>query len=180
VCGSCGKPVAARHNRRGAQLIGYGCINRDCGEKVHRAMKYVDAFVEGWVVEKLADPRVRQAMAPDISPHLVQELERLERKRDRLFEQLADADDAFMENMRRITVPALEARIGEIRASLSSRLAVRAVNGLFGVSLDEFRRLPLPRRRAVVRATARVTILRSGRRGPVFDPGSVRIEASWV
>jgi DNA invertase Pin-like site-specific DNA recombinase len=182
VCGSCSHTIVARHNRRGVQLLGYGCINPGCGAKVHRAMKFVDAHVQGWVVEALSDPRVREAMAPDVDPHLVQELERLERRRDALFEQLADADpdDGFMERVQRITVPRIEARIGVIRASWSSRLAVRAVDGLFGVSFEEFLGLPLLRRRAVVRALVRVTICRSGRRGPVFDPGSVRLEPVWV
>ncbi len=185
VCGSCGKPVAARHNRRGAQLLGYGCVNPQCGAKVHRAMKFVDAYVEGAVIKLLADPRVRAAMSPQVAPHLVDELKRLEDRRGRKVDELAEVeafgdDDPLRVGVLRAAVGKIDARIGEIRAQLSVSLRVRVLDGLFGVSLPAFQGLPLRRRRGVVQALVRVTILRSGRRGPVFDPRSVRLEPAWL
>jgi DNA invertase Pin-like site-specific DNA recombinase len=179
LCGTCGATLAARHNVRGKTLLGYGCIAAGCPKKVHRAMHHLDPYVSGYVVQILNDPRLRQAMMPEVSPHLVAELEQIETRKRSLFAALADADVEFMDQFRRITLPTMDARIAEIQAALSSVLAVKAVDGMFGITRKEFAVLPLSRRRAVVRAVVRVTVLPSGRRGPLFDPSAVRLEPAY-
>lgn len=184
-CGTCGQPLAARHNARSTDLMGYGCINTDCPAKVYRNLRHLDAYVEGAVVAMLSDPRVRAAMSPNVPPHLSEELGRLERRRGQKVEELSDweafgDDDPLKADVLRSAVRKLEARIVEIRAELSRALRVRAVDGLFGVSAEVFAGLPLRRRRAVVQALVRVTVLPSGRRGPRFDPDAVRLEPAWL
>lgn len=184
-CGTCSRPLAPRHNARSTTLIGYGCINPTCDRKVHRSMRHLDLYVEGAVVQLLADPRVRAAMSPNVPPHLSDELDRLDRRRAQKVEELSDLeafgdDDPLRVDVLRSAVRKLEARTAEIRALLSTALRSRAVDGLFGVSVEEFRRLSLRRRRAVVQALVRVTVLPSGRRGPRFDPAAVRLEPAWL
>jgi site-specific DNA recombinase len=180
VCGSCGHTVAARHNTRGRQLIGYGCINPACDRKVHRHMEKVDRFVTGAVVALLADPKIRQRLAPRGDEGLGQELERLEARRRRLVAAqanlLATSDDDVDMVAFRAAVEQVDGQVAAVRDRLGESVASRALDGLFGIGLGEFVGLPLPRRRAAVRVLVRVTILPSGRRGPVFDPSSIRLE----
>lgn len=184
TCARCDHTVPLGEKVRGEPLLGYGCINPSCGKKVHRALQHLDPYVEGAVVALLADPRVRAAMAPDVPPHLSAELERLERRRREKVDELADVeafeDDPLMRDVTRAAVRKIEARIGEIRAVLSQALRSRAVDGLFGVDAEGFARLPLRRRRAVVQALVRITVFPSSRRGPVFDPSSVRLEPAYL
>ncbi len=180
LCSTCGKAIVVRHNARSQSLLGYGCVNPQCPRKVHRAVHYLDPYVEGAVIALLADPRVRQAMSPQIEPHLAEELDRLERRRERKIAEFADDDSDFAAEVLRIAVGKIDRRIAELRAVLSANLQVRAVDGLFGVSVEEFRSLPLSRRRAVVAALLRVTVLPSTRRGPVFDAAAVKLEPAYV
>lgn len=179
-CGTCDHPLAARHNARSDTLIGYGCIHPGCSKKVHRSMRHLDTYIEAATVALLADPRVRQAMSPNVPPHLSEELQRLDERRLRKLAEFADDDSPLAADVLRVTVGKIDARIGEIRAQLSRSLQVRAVDGLFGVTLDEFRGLPLRRRRAVVQALLVVTVLPSTRRGPVFDPSAIRLEPAYL
>lgn len=165
---------------KGDPLLGYGCINPDCVKKVHRAMHHLDPYVEGAVVALLADERVRAAMTPNVPPHLAKELERLEQSRTAKLEAFADDDSPLAADVLRVSVGKIDARISVIRAQLSQALRSRAVDGLFGVSVEEFGGLSLRKRRAAVRALLRVTVFASGRRGPVFDPSSVRLEPAYL
>ncbi len=179
-CGSCDETLVARHNRRGPQLMGYGCINKACRRKVHRAIRHVDPYVEGLVVTLLGDPRIRERLVPATQPHLTEELGRLEaRRRQRIarFAELAatsDDDDPEAEGLR-AAVAVIDERMVAIRAELGASAAARTLDGLFGVSLEEFQGLPLARRRAVVRVLVRVRVLSTGRRGPKFDPSGVEL-----
>jgi site-specific DNA recombinase len=178
VCGSCGWAVAVRHNSRRSDLIGYGCINPDCDRKVHRHMGKVDLYVRGAVVALLADPKIRQRLAPRADAGLGVELERLEARRRRLVARQADLlatsdDDVVDMEAFRGAVAQVDEQIAGVRSRLGESVASRTLQGLFGIGGDEFAGLPLARQRGAVRVLLRVTILPTGRRGPVFDPSSI-------
>ncbi len=179
LCGTCGRPLAIRHNRRGEQLLGYGCIHAECETKVHRAARYLDAYVTGHIVRLLSDDlRWRERMAPQVAGHLVDELERLEERRERKIAEFADDDSPLAADVLRVTVGRIDARLAEVRSELERVSVNRTLDGLFGISRDAFAALALSRRRAAVRALVRVTV-HPGRRGPGFDHSSVDVVPLW-
>jgi site-specific DNA recombinase len=174
LCGTCLQPVAIRHNTRSETLRGYGCINPDCARKVHRSVTHLDPYVEGHVLRRLQDPKIRErATAPDAKP-LLDELARLERRREDKLLQFAD-DDALTADVLRVTIRRIDEQIAEARGRLAASQATHALDGLWGTTREEWARLPLARQRTAVQALVRVTILPSGRRGPGFDPDTVLI-----
>ncbi len=179
VCGSCGRTLMARPSARGRGLFGYGCVNRACPGRVYRSVRHLDVFVETATVGMLGDPRVRAALAPKASGHLAEELQRLEDRRGRKIAEFADDDSPLAADVLRVSVGKIDARIGEIRAELSKASASHVLDGLFGISGEEFGRLPLSRRRAAVRTLLRVVVGKS-RRGPGCDASSVTLTPAWL
>jgi DNA invertase Pin-like site-specific DNA recombinase len=179
VCGSCGKPLMARPNSRSRGLFGYGCVNQECPRKVYRSIRHLDTFVEAAVVGMLADPRVRAAMTPKTSAHLVEELQRLEERRGRKIAEFADDDSPLAADVLRVAVGKIDARLIAVRAELSIASASHVLDGLYGISADEFAGLTLSRRRAAVRALLRIVVGPS-RKGPGFDASSVRLSPAWL
>jgi site-specific DNA recombinase len=174
LCGTCLQPVAIRHNTRSETLRGYGCINPACRKKVHRSVAHLDPYVEGHVLRRLQDPKIRErATAPDAKP-LLDELARLERRREDKLLQFADDDD-LMADVLRVSIRRIDEQIVEARGRLAASQATHALDGLWGITREEWARLPLARQRTAVQALVRVTILPSGRRGPGFDPDTVLI-----
>jgi DNA invertase Pin-like site-specific DNA recombinase len=179
VCAGCEHVVPLPPKVQGEPSLGYGCINKACTAKVHRSLPHLDAYVEGAVVTLLADPRVRQALLPKVSGYLAEELQRMEERRVRKIAEFADDDSPLAADVLRVTVGKIDARIGEIRAELSRASASHVLDGLFGVSVEEFAGLPLSRRRAAARALLRVTVGKS-RKGPGFETSSVRLSPAWL
>ncbi|ROO51427.1 DNA invertase Pin-like site-specific DNA recombinase [Micromonospora sp. Llam0] len=179
LCGTCDQPVAIRHNTRSPHLLAYGCINPACGKKAHRAARYLDPYVQGAVVELLADDRIRDRLATPVTRDLLGELRRLEARKEAVLESAAaaaaesDVDAQTEADLLRVTVRKLNSRIAELRADVARARTPHALDGLWGINYDDFTALPLHRRRAAVTTAMRVTLLPSGRRGPGFDPSTV-------
>ncbi len=178
-CARCDHTVPLPPRVQAPPTLGYGCINSDCRRKVHRSQPHLDAFVEEAVVQLLADPRVRRALVPQTSGHLAEELQRLEERRARKIAEFADDDSPLAADVLRVTVGKIDARLVEVRAELSKASASHVLDGLFGITAEEFAALPLSRRRAAVRALLRITVGVS-RKGPGFDAASVRLEPAWL
>lgn len=175
LCDTCKQPVVIRHNTRSQSLLGYGCVNAGCEKKVHRSITYVDPYVEGQVVRRLQDPKIRErAAVPDAKP-LLAELARLERRREQKLIEFAD-DDEFGADVLRVTLRRIDDQIAEVRGRIAASQASHVLDGLWGITLEEWDDLPLARKRTAVQALVRVTILPSGRRGPGFDPETVLVE----
>jgi site-specific DNA recombinase len=180
VCGSCESTVVVRHNTRGRSLLGYGCINPQCKRKVHRSIAHLDPFVDGAMVALLGDERVRQRMATPVSRDLTAELRQVESQKDALLTQAAEpalsvADAQTQAEILRVTVRGLNERIEKLRTEVASQQIPNVLDGLWDVDLGRWRALPLARRRAAITASMRVVILPS-RKGPGFDPSTVRLE----
>lgn len=168
TCGACG---ARLYVGTGSRSKVYRC--NECF-KVSRSLAFVDERVEAVVLELLERDEVKAAQArrgnrraPSVP---ARELEALrERRRGILREFATTLGDVDLREM----LTAIDARITEVEA--------RAGAGLAGVRLPravEYPALPLARRRAVVAALARVTVLPVGR-GAWRDPESIRIEPSF-
>lgn len=179
LCGPCGESLAIRHTTRSESLRGYGCINPACVRKVHRNVRHLDAYVEGHVVEMLADTRLRARMQPAAPAGQVVKLATLEERRDGLLAAFAEDDEVGAEVIRG-TIGPLNRRIEALRVEVASARTAHALDDFWGVDLAGWRRVGaapggLARQRAVVAALLRVTVHPSGRRGPGFDPSSVEV-----
>jgi site-specific DNA recombinase len=175
-CGTCDHPLAIRHNTRPG-LTGYGCINPDCGLKVHRAIHHLDPYVEGATIELLNNPKVEARMRPvtvDISAQ-VTELDKVSRRREQAMVEFAD-DEEMGPDVLRFTVRRFDQQIAELRAQIAAAQRPTILDGLWGITEEGWGKLSLHRKRAAITALLRVTVLASTRRGPGFDPDSVRLE----
>lgn len=176
LCGPCRSTVVVRQAGGSETQRGYSCINRACKHKVHRAVYYVDPYVGGAVVERLSDPRIQErATAPDARP-LIDELARLERRREQKLVEFADDDDPLARDVLRVTIPRIDQQITRVRGQLAASQSSHVLDGLWGIDLAGWEALPLTRQRAAVQALVRVTILPKGHRRPGFDPTTVLVE----
>lgn len=174
-CSTCGAGLAVRQGGGPGTVRAYTCINSPCEKKVHRSVTYVDAYVEGQVLRKLQDPEIRErATAPDAKP-LLDELARLERRREQKLIEFADDDDPLAGDVLRVSIRRIDEQLAEVRGQIAAGQASHALDGLWGISRDEWAALPLARRRSAVQALVRVTVLPS-KKGPGFDPETVLVE----
>lgn len=177
-CGNCGQGLAIRHNTRSRSLLGYGCINPQCKTKVHRSVEHLDAYVDGAMVELLADDRIRRRLATPVSRELTVELRQVEAHKKAVLERVGESTDLDPEtaaDILAVTVAGLNKRIAALREQIQAARAPHALDGLWGLGVDGWHRLPLSRRRAAISVAMRVVVLPSGRRGPGFDPASVEL-----
>ncbi len=180
LCGSCGRGLAIRHTTRDESLRGYGCINADCPGRVHRNVRHLDAYVEGHVLEMLADERVRQQLGASAAPGMSAKLSALEARREMLLASFAEDDEVGAEVIRG-TIGPLVRRIEALRVEVARAQVSHVLDGFWGVDEAGWRRLGtqasgLSRQRAVVAALVSVTVHPSGRRGPGFDPDTVSVQ----
>jgi hypothetical protein len=135
-------------------------------------MRYVDEYVIGNVLERLADPELWARI--DATPSdegAGAELVALEARKRMANDQFADSDTmtpAALEGILR----RLDERIAAVQARIASRQTSHVLDGCRDMSREQWDALPMDRRRAIVRATVRVEVLRS-RQGRGFDTSSV-------
>jgi DNA invertase Pin-like site-specific DNA recombinase len=171
-CGTCDEPLVVRYNK--GSVRAYGCINRECPRKLHRVMAYLDEYVIAYVLAFLARTDVAGELAPHDETDWPARLAQLQATRQRRIDEFAGDDDADADIIR-ATVRRIDAEIADVRARIAEAAAPHVLDGAWGIDRAGWDALPLERRRMLVGAIARVTIYPS-RRGPGFDPSSVRIE----
>ena len=173
ACGVCGGPVrcTGANGRRAYTCTEHGHVRRNAAA--------VDSYVSAYVTERLSLPDMADLLRPPPRPgtdtaKLRAEARKLrDRKRSQMRMHAAGAidDDDLAAGMKDI-----RDRLARVEAQLAASDAPDP--------LAEFRDRPaaavweslsLPRRRAVVRLLATVTILPATRKGAGFDPDSVRI-----
>lgn len=168
------KPTGGR-NRPESRL--YFCKNPQCSAPVARNQKHLDRYVEGRVLRRLQDPDLMdQVLAPD--PGVAEEIAALERRREHLkasFARLADDPDLDPEVMAG-QLAKLRQRIGELRTRHAETSRQRLLARMAGITREQWDATPIDVRAETVRALFRVVILPATRRGPGFDPASVRME----
>ena len=177
TCGTCGQPVAIRHNVR-PELLGYGCINPACAKRVHRKAEHADEYVMGYVAGLLRLPGFAAELAssgnePDVTAQILH-LERLREQARAQLESLSDMPPSVIAAAAR-GMAGYEEKIARLRDRMIVVPGLRLAQQHAGLSPEEFQALPLGTRRIMIAAMVSVEILPTGRRGPGFDPDSIRI-----
>jgi DNA invertase Pin-like site-specific DNA recombinase len=153
-----------------------------CKKRSHlrRQAEMTDAWVAMHIIERLSRDDAADLLAPPARPGVDAHALRAEArnlteigKRQARMHALGDMpDDEYMEGSR-----ARKARLARIRADLAAATAPDPLAEFRGQPGAEkvWDSLPLPRKRAVLKLVASVTLLPAARRGKGFDPESVRI-----
>jgi hypothetical protein len=173
-CGTCHSPVAIRHSKRSG--LGYGCIHPGCPRKLHRNAEYMDVFIRAFMIAYLSSPELDELLRDSPDPGLAAEIISLERRRGEAQRQLENL--AGHPGLNPVTaaraIASFDERLAVLvdRAGQSSRRRLLGTHRGFDAAMWD--RLPLGTRRALISAAVRIEIL-PARRGPGFDPDSVRI-----
>jgi DNA invertase Pin-like site-specific DNA recombinase len=171
----CGEPLQVNPSkgRGGADYVtGYAC--RTGCRKTYRSAVHLDAYVSAIVVARLGledNPRPEMP-APDHAPEWAALTRERAETEALLGNYRASAGRAPM-LMRRLD--AIDARMAELREVADTSSRDRLITQYRGISLEEFRGLPLDVRRAVVAATVTVTVLPASKRGPGFRTEDVHV-----
>lgn len=176
VCGPCGNPVTIRHNARGRQLIGYGCVTPGC-RKTHRAQEYLDGFVVGHVLQLLADEEYIAELATPADEGAAAEIAELEARKAAAEQTLATLVDNphVKPELLAESIAGFARRIAEKRAAIAMSARSRLLLEHAGIDEATFEALPLGTRRALVQATYRVTVWPVRKKGPGFEHESIEL-----
>ncbi len=178
VCGQCGKPLGTtvKRTKPGAKRVVYQCKTFGC-MKIVRDLTNVDRVVTKAVTGRLARPdaaKIFEKPAVDAKP--------LRKRAGELRALIKAAETDY--DTGEITAQRMNARIDKLQpelAAIESKLVgantSRKLDGLLGnpQAAEEFDKLSLDRRRAVIDTCAVVTIEPNDRPGGVFDPEKVVI-----
>lgn len=174
-CSECHQPlqINSAHKRRRSEGPAYRCVTPGC-RKVHRRALYLDAYITGRTVRRLNDPAISQAPVPE-TPGLAAELLTLTERRAEAEQVIA----SYADRPERLSVLAraldsIDDRIAAIRAQVAASGGRRILAAHAGITREQFETLPLATRRALIAAAYHIEVLPTGRRGPGFDPDSIR------
>lgn len=182
-CGECGalvrgRPVSPGRKRNRAKSTQYYC--RECG-RVTRKTEYVDEYVSAKVVKLLNNRRflaefetLRRAQDPGLAAQIADlELRRSEAKET--LENLADNPEVDAALVAR-SLASFGRRIAELRNQLASETSLEVVSRLVGITPEGWERTPVDIQATAVKTLLHVTLVKTARRGPGFDPESVVVE----
>lgn len=176
-CGSCGSKLRNKPMHKRGRVYYCAEIGK-CPNKVLRSAKYLDAYVRGRVVRLLNDPRFLDELdVAQADPSLGAEIATLERRRAEVLSQLenlADHPDVSPEMIAR-ALTSFDRKIAELRERIETTAEQRLARRMAGITLEDFMREPIEVQTATVRALYRIVVLPIGKRGPGFDPSSVRM-----
>jgi hypothetical protein len=128
------------------------------------------------VLEQLSSPELAETVARVPEPVAAAEIVALEKRKaeaEAALDSLADHPGLSVERAAR-AIASFDAKIAAVRERIAASPGRRLLARHTGISEEEWERLPLSSRRALVSAACHVTIWPS-RRGPGFDPDSVDI-----
>lgn len=170
------KPSGGR-NRKHVRL--YYCPS--C-RGVGRNLALLDAYVEGRVLRLLSSKRfaeeLHRAVQSEGGTDLQTQVTALERRRDKTSKELEDlAEHPDVDpTLAMLAIASFDRKIAELRAQMATSAKLRRLGRLTRMSREEWSGLPVDVRATVVQDLFRVVILPTSRRGPGFDPSSVRLE----
>lgn len=179
TCYRCGHAVSTKpsggRNSKDSRI--YCCATRGC-LAVGRSMAHLDAYVEGRTVRLLQDPAfIAQLVVAEDRPDVAAEITSLERRRadtQAQLDALADHPDVNITSAL-LGLASFERRLQELRQQVATSTEHRMLLRMSGINREQWEAEPVDVRAATVRALWDITILRAGRRGPGFDPASVRM-----
>lgn len=180
-CSGCGewlytKSTSGRRNRNYRTRI-YSCKNSQCERQVSRNVEHVDAYVEGRVLRLLNDRRFIDAVHGEhAEPGVGAEIAALERRKAEAkaeLEDLADHPDVSPALVA-ASLSSFDRKITDLRARQEATTRDRLLARMAGITQEKWEDEPIDVRAETVRALFRVIVL-PGRRGPGFDPETVRM-----
>jgi site-specific DNA recombinase len=170
-CGACGSGLQVRMEQRRTHLTGYGCVRPGC-RKVQRSAALLDEYVIARVVAKLGDaasPPGRLPPGPAAG-----EFRALAQQRAEVEAMLADHTKGRADLLMK-RLDSIDARLGQLRELAASDAGARLLRHHAGITIGEFRGLPLATQRALVAACFTITVLPASRRGPGFNTQDVKL-----
>lgn len=177
TCGACEGPMQATSSRGGKNrqyVTGYMC--RTGCRKVYRSAEMLDAYVSARVVHLLNDPHQPEGQLPVLADS-APEWAALTKERAEAEALLAEfAKSAGLARTLATRITEIDKRIAELREREASDARSRLLGSYRGISLAQFRALPLDVRRALVAASYRVIVLPASKRGPGFRTEDVRLD----
>jgi site-specific DNA recombinase len=178
TCGTCGQKLSVGPTST-PRAYRYRCVQGVCAKRVARSVENLDAYVIGYVLTRLADPRLWQRLdAAGTDDGAGVELAAIEARRGQVAEEFGEDDEMDPALLRKMLAK-LDARAAEVRARIEASRSVSELAGLRGLNRAGWDALPLDRRRAVVRRLVTVSVGPS-RPGPGFDEASVQVRSRKV
>lgn len=175
-CGTCGAPMWTKPFRSTRQ---YFCSNTACSRRIGRDMRYLDEYVIGRTLRRLNEPAFVEAIYAEADqPGAGAEIVTLERRRaeakatlDELAEH-PEVDPAWLVK----SLVSFDRKIEQLRSQLAMTTERRLLVRMAGITREQWDGEPIDVRAATVRALFTITVLPVTKRGPGFDPSSVRVE----
>lgn len=168
------KPVTGRSPKARQ----YYCSNPDCEHRVGRNIAHLDAYVSGRVLRRLNEPGFIAAVHADTDkPGLGAEITALERRKAEVkavLEDLADHPDVDL-GFQAKALASYDRKIKQLRDQLARSTEQRLLARMAGITRAQWDAEPIDVRAETVRALFRVVVLPATRKGPGFDPSSVRV-----
>ncbi|WP_067483852.1 recombinase family protein [Actinomadura hibisca] len=168
------KPAGGR-NRKTTRL--YYCRVKGCPTSVGRNIALLDAYVEGRVLALLNDPDfIEEIMTA--APSVAKEIAELEVRKAAVVTQIEDLVDHpdLDAGLLMKSLAGFNRKVKQLQDSAAMSERRRLLRRVAGISRDEWDELPIDVRTSVVRATYKVTVLPTTKRGPGFDTSAVRME----
>lgn len=177
-CGGCDGPMYTKPaGKSGSRL--YYCKNPACPSPVSRNVRLLDEYVIGRTLRRLNEPAFVAAVHTDSGqPGLGAEIAALERRKAEAtstLEELADHPEANPGLLLK-GIASYDRKIAQLRSLMAATTQQRLLTRMAGITRAQWDAEPIDVRAETVRALFRVVVLPAGRRGPGFDPASVRVE----
>jgi len=175
-CSSCSSRLQVKPGNRGDRH--YFCKNAECGSRVYRSMKNLDAYVTGRVLRRLNEPGfLDDVQGEQVDPGVGAEIVALERRKDEAREQLENLADHPEVDAGLIarSLASFDRKIVELRNRQEATARQRLLMRMAGMSREKFEAEPIDVRAEAVRALFRVAVLPATSTRAGFDPASVRM-----
>ena len=177
-CGSCDGPLQTKPSGRGDSRM-YYCKNPACPKPVSRNVRHLDEYVIGRVLRRLNEPAFIAAIHADTEqPGIGAEIAALERRKAKdaaVLEDLVNHPGINTELLAK-GLASYDREIARLRSQLAATTQQRLLARMAGVTREQWDAEPIDVRAETVRALFTVTVLPAKKRGPGFDPSSVRVE----
>lgn len=176
LCGECKTTIQiTTAGVTSARVPGYGCVNPKC-YKIRRNAAHLDAYVTGRVLRLLNSTdfteEIRRVQGDSTN---AQEIARWEQRKAQSQETInALTEDDSEDTVKRLLERhrGIERRLAEEKArGVSDRH--RTLATYQGITVEQFRALPLRDQRTIVSAAYVITIKKATRMGPGFNPEDI-------
>ncbi|MET9081374.1 recombinase family protein [Streptomyces sp. NPDC004237] len=167
------KPTTEKGRARRTVYYCQGC-------RLSRSDEHLDAYVAGRVLRLLNSPRFLaqlQAAASDRTPELAADIAALEERKRKTKQQLEDlAEHPDVDPaLAMMSLASFDRKITQLRSQMAMSATHRLLTRVAGFSLEAWQGESIDVQHDVVAALFEIEVLPAQRRGPGFDPESVKL-----